>query len=178
MKSVAILAVILAGCAGLQASQENELSTDPEYQAKEVSVDQLIGGSSSIDPKKIDSCLNKVSEDLKNLKVPDEVKTLAEKIRSLNANLQGLSLTNLITDERASLDVYTAGLVKDDQLDSYVQQCSKFAEEFLGIVGSSECGNGFMEIISPHNKQTYNTLMENHDDVDAMVGYAEACFIL
>lgn len=131
-----------------------------------------------IDSKKIESCLLDVSKNLKDLQVPNKVENLANSIRSLNANLSSQHLTDLIVDKRVSLDVHKAGFVKDDEMDLYVQECSEFVEKFLGIVGSSECGDNFMNIISPHNEKNYKIIMEKHDDVDKMVGYTEACFIL
>lgn len=131
-----------------------------------------------IDSKKIESCLLDVSKNLKDLQVPNKVENLANSIRSLNTNLSSQHLTDLIVDKRVSLDVHKAGFVKDDEMDLYVQECSEFVEKFLGIVGSSECGDNFMNIISPHNEKNYKIIMEKHDDVDKMVGYTEACFIL
>lgn len=131
-----------------------------------------------LDSTKIESCLIDVSKNLNDLRVPEKVENLAQSIRSLNANLSSEHLTDLIVDKRASLDVYNAGFVKKEELDLYVQECSEFVENFLGIVGSSECGDKFINIISPHNEKDYKTIMEKHDDVDKMVGYTEACFIL
>lgn len=131
-----------------------------------------------LDSTKIESCLAAVSKNLNDLIVPEKVENLAQSIRSLNANLPSKHLTDLIVDKRASLDVYNAGFVKKEELDLYVQECSEFVENFLGIVGSSECGDRFINIINPHNEKDYKTIMEKHDDVDKIVGYTEACFIL
>lgn len=133
---------------------------------------------SQIDPVKVESCLADISKNLTNLEVPSQVEKLASYIRSLNPNLPGQYLTDLIVDKRASLDVHKAGYIRDDEKKLYEQECWKFVEKFLEIVGSSECDNNFMNIINPHEEKNYRSIMEKHDDVDKMVGYTEACFTL
>lgn len=127
-----------------------------------------------------DACLQELAPRVAEMQVPEQVRKLAEDIRSLNPTLADKqpNLAKLVEDNSAELDVISAGFVKrGEEEEQLLDACVLYVENFLALMGSSSCGDRLTALVNPRNAN-YDALMATHKQIDEALGLSKACFAL
>lgn len=123
--------------------------------------------TSSLEPR-IESCLRAVEEKITEVIIPEEIRNFGLALRSLNPNLNSLSLNKIIDDKSANLDVVGEGIVTLDQIDSLLDKCNVYADNLGPIMNGSACGERLIE-------QIESKMPDGFENLEERLGHAKVC---
>lgn len=124
--------------------------------------------AASLTEEKMESCITALDPKLGSVVVPEELKRVADDLRSLNPSLKDLSLGNMLEDSSANLDMISAGIVTPEQKESLLDKCNEYADDLVPILNDTECGEELLirlESGSPNG----------HAKLEELLGYTKVC---
>lgn len=124
--------------------------------------------AASLTDERMAVCLDVIDAKLEHVKVPKELIKFTRDLLSLNPNLKNPSLNSMFEDKSVNLDLLGSGKVTKAHLDSLLNICDEYADDFVPILNETDCGEELLERLDSISSS-------GHAKLDELLGYAKLC---